>query len=177
MSWRGDRSMCCSTRSSPKSASSCRACPQRARRVFRAARRSFQSTGSWFGSQGSGRCFRASCRGIRPWSRMKPGKFQQIGPKMSSIRRHMTNQCFQIRAGRNGQINQRSRLARFCSSRARSIREAVTQNSRDLAASGAAAGNILRSVQISGVVVSSPRPLPVMLPVHDRPSPAIHGRT
>jgi hypothetical protein len=26
---------------------------------------------------------------------------------------------FQIRAGRNGQINQRSRLARFCSSRAR----------------------------------------------------------
>ena len=35
----------------------------------------------------------ASRSGIRPGSRMKPGKFQQIRPKTSSIRRQLTNQC------------------------------------------------------------------------------------
>src|SRR5215218_4531137 len=68
------------------------------------------------------RYFPASCSAVRPRRRMKPGKFQQIGPKTSSNPR-----------GTNGQTNQRSRLRGFCSSRAKSIREAVTQNSWDLA--------------------------------------------
>jgi hypothetical protein len=58
-----------------------------------------------FGCQGSGaisalrRYFRAPalfpriCSGVRPGSRMKPGKFQQISPKTSSIRQQLTNQC------------------------------------------------------------------------------------
>ena len=99
--------MCCSTGAGPKSENSCRACPQRARRVFRAARRSFGSTGSLFGSQGSGAISAhhvAAFSGVRPRRRMKPGKFQQIRPKTSSIRRQLTNQCSRSARDETGRL-------------------------------------------------------------------------
>jgi hypothetical protein len=56
-----------------------------------------------FGSPSSG-AFCASSSGIRPRRRMKPCKFQQIGPKTSSIRRQLTNQCSRSARDETGRL-------------------------------------------------------------------------
>jgi hypothetical protein len=44
------------------------------------------------------------CSGVRPGSRIKPGKFQQIRPKTSSIRRQLTNQCSRPERDETGRL-------------------------------------------------------------------------